>query len=42
MLGMLAAGDGSETLLKRYPWLEREDIGGCLAYVHPAQCILGP
>jgi uncharacterized protein (DUF433 family) len=26
ILGMLAAGDTTETLLEAYPWLEREDI----------------
>jgi uncharacterized protein (DUF433 family) len=32
VLGMLAAGDSPETILRRYPWLEREDIQACLAY----------
>ena len=32
VLGMLAAGDTSETLLAAYPWLELEDIGACLIY----------
>jgi uncharacterized protein (DUF433 family) len=30
VLGMLAAGDTSETLLAAYPWLEPEDIRACL------------
>jgi uncharacterized protein (DUF433 family) len=32
VLGMLAAGDTPEILLKGYPWLEREDIQACLVY----------
>jgi uncharacterized protein (DUF433 family) len=32
VLGMLAAGDTSETLLQGYPWLEREDVQACLVY----------
>ena len=32
VLGMLAAGDTSETLLAAYPWLEPEDIRACLLY----------
>ncbi|HEX8598975.1 MAG TPA: DUF433 domain-containing protein [Chloroflexia bacterium] len=32
VLGMLAAGDTAETLLKEYPWLEAEDIQACLLY----------
>ncbi|MDY6973595.1 MAG: DUF433 domain-containing protein [Thermodesulfobacteriota bacterium] len=27
ILGILAAGDSSETILERYPWLEPEDAG---------------
>jgi uncharacterized protein (DUF433 family) len=34
VLGMLAAGDSIEDLLKAYPWLEREDIQACLLYAH--------
>lgn len=30
VLGMLAAGDTSETILQGYPWLEKEDIQACL------------
>ena len=29
VLGMLAAGDTTETLLKGYPWLEADDIRAC-------------
>ena len=32
VLGMLAAGDAVEDLLRAYPWLEREDVLACLAY----------
>ena len=32
VLGMLAAGDTTETILEGYPWLEREDILACLVY----------
>jgi uncharacterized protein (DUF433 family) len=32
VLGMLAAGDTPETILKGYPWLEAEDIRACLVY----------
>jgi uncharacterized protein (DUF433 family) len=32
ILGMLAAGDTSETILEGYPWLEPEDIQACLIY----------
>ena len=32
VLGMLAAGDTSEVLLKGYPWLTPEDIQACLLY----------
>ena len=32
LLGMLAAGDTPETILKGYPWLERADIQACLLY----------
>ncbi len=30
VLGMLAAGDSPETILKGYPWLEPDDIRACL------------
>ncbi|MBM3924968.1 MAG: DUF433 domain-containing protein [SAR202 cluster bacterium] len=32
VLGMLAAGDTPETILKGYAWLEPEDIQACLVY----------
>ena len=34
VLGMLAAGDSIETILKGYAWLERDDILACLEYAH--------
>ncbi len=32
ILGMLAAGDSSDTILRGYPWLEPEDIRACRVY----------
>ncbi len=32
VLGMLAAGDALEDVLRAYPWLEREDVQACLIY----------
>ena len=32
ILGMLAAGDKPEEILKSYPFLENEDIQACLVY----------
>lgn len=32
VLGMLAAGDTTETLMKAYPWLEADDVRACLVY----------
>ena len=32
ILGMLAAGDSPDTILRGYPWLEPEDIRACLVY----------
>ncbi len=32
VLGMLAAGDTTESLLEAYPWLDDEDIQACLLY----------
>lgn len=32
ILGMLAAGDTADTILKGYPWLESEDVRACLIY----------
>ena len=34
VLGMLAAGDTAETILKEYPALEAEDIQACLIFAH--------
>jgi uncharacterized protein (DUF433 family) len=31
VLGMLAAGDSTETILAGYPWMDREDVLACLA-----------
>ena len=32
VLGMLAAGDTPDALLREYPWLELDDVRACLAY----------
>lgn len=32
VLGMLAAGDTTQTLLEAYPWLESDDVRACLLY----------
>lgn len=32
VLGMLAAGDDTVTILEGYPWLEPDDIRACLLY----------
>jgi uncharacterized protein (DUF433 family) len=32
LLGLLAAGETKETILKAYPYLEAEDIDAALAY----------
>ena len=32
VLGMLAAGDTTDTILRGYPWLESDDIRACLVY----------
>ena len=37
VLGMLAAGDTSETLLAAYPWLEPEDVRACLLYARHSE-----
>ena len=34
VLGMLAAGDTPEKLLREFPFLEQADIQACLAYAH--------
>ncbi|BAS29288.1 DUF433 domain-containing protein [Limnochorda pilosa] len=36
ILGMLAAGETSERIVKEYPFLEREDIQACLLFAHRA------
>lgn len=33
VLGMLAAGDDTQTILDGYPWMEREDVLACVEYV---------
>ena len=35
VLGMLAAGDTPESILKGYDWLEPADIRACLLYARP-------
>ena len=32
VIGMLATGHTSESILADFPWLEREDIQACLLY----------
>lgn len=34
VLGMLAAGDTAETILREYPELEADDIRACLQFAH--------
>jgi uncharacterized protein (DUF433 family) len=34
VLGMLAAGDSTQTILEGYPWLEPEDVQACLVYAY--------
>ena len=34
ILGMLASGDTTETILSEYPFLEADDIRACLLYAH--------
>lgn len=34
ILGMLAAGETPETILREYPFLEREDLQACLLFAH--------
>ncbi len=38
VLGMLAAGDSIDDLLREYPWLERDDIQACLVYAKRLVC----
>ena len=42
LLGLLAAGERSESILKSYPYLEHEDIREALRYVDPPHSMLGP
>ena len=32
VLGMLAAGDTPETILRGYSWMEHDDVRACLVY----------
>ena len=32
VLGMLAAGDTVDDLVREYPWLEHDDVQACLVY----------
>lgn len=34
VLGMLASGDTTETIIREYPDLEAEDIQACLLFAH--------
>ena len=34
VLGMLAAGDTAETILREYPFLEPDDIQACQVFAH--------
>ena len=34
ILGMLAAGDTTETILEGYPWMDRKDVLACIEYAH--------
>ena len=34
ILGMLAAGDTAQSILKEYPFLESEDIRACLLFAY--------
>lgn len=34
ILGMLAAGETPETILREYPFLEREDLQACLLFAY--------
>jgi uncharacterized protein (DUF433 family) len=36
ILGMLAAGETSQTILEEYPFLEPEDIQACLLFANHA------
>ena len=34
ILGLLAAGDSSQDILREYPFLEPEDVQACLLFAH--------
>ena len=34
ILGMLAAGDSAQDILREYPFLEPEDVQACLLFAH--------
>lgn len=34
VLGMLAAGDSAQDILREYPFLEQEDVQACLLFAH--------
>lgn len=34
VLGMLASGESTESILREYPFLEPEDIQACLLFAH--------
>ena len=34
VLALLEAGDGIDTILEGYAWLERDDVLACIAYAH--------
>ena len=36
VLGMLAAGDTAETLVRAYAWLELDDVRACLVFARRA------
>lgn len=36
VLGMMAAGHTTESILEDFPWLEREDLQACLVYAKRA------
>jgi uncharacterized protein (DUF433 family) len=42
VLGMLAAGESQEGLLREFPFLQPEDIQACIAYAHRSLAIFLP
>jgi uncharacterized protein (DUF433 family) len=42
VLGMLAAGESIDDLLREYPWLERDDIQACLVDASGTWVTSGP